>query len=83
MRQGFVPCYKGLLDRRGPDAGGHGELLLHVDCDGRIASIDAQGAGIDRETLVCMCTTAGAQRFNAPDGGPGFLSVPFALARLL
>jgi hypothetical protein len=81
MREGFHACYRALLDNRDSCATGAVRLKFHIQCEGKIGSIEATASGVDETTVQCILDSAKQSRFQAPPQRGAVVSVPVTFVR--
>lgn len=81
MRERFRDCYQALLDHRDACAAGTVRLKFHVQCEGRIRSIEATASGVDETTVQCMFDSAKQSRFEPPPKRGAIVSAPVTFVR--
>jgi hypothetical protein len=81
MRERFRDCYQALLDHRDACAAGTVRLKFHIQCEGKIQSMEATASGVDGTTVQCMFDSAKQSRFEPPPQRRAVVSVPVRFVR--
>lgn len=75
MRRGFRRCYESALRRDGPDLEMSAKLTLHVDAQGTVAEMVAEGP-MSAEFRKCLVGVAEQGDFDPPEGGRATIILP-------
>jgi hypothetical protein len=81
MRERFHDCYQRYSIIEDSCAAGTVRLKFHIQCEGKIRSIEATASGVDETTVQCIFDSAKQSRFEPPPQRRAVVSVPVTFVR--